>query len=307
VENVLHYLVACLEVPATVGETLDVGGADVQSYRELMGHMAEALGLRPRLVVPVPLLTPRLSSLWIHLVTPLSARIARPLAEGLRNPVVCRDDRAVRLMPQRLLSAREAIHAAVAAARAGRAETRWSDAGPVPGDPEWAGGTAFEDRREVHLTAGPSEVFRAVCRLGGDRGWGAADPLWRLRGALDRLVGGPGLRRGRRDPERLAYGDALDFWRVTALEHDRRLELRAEMRLPGEAVLELTVEPSELLHGGTRLVQTARFQPRGLLGLLYWAAVSPLHPFVFRSLLRAVQEGAEGTVEDDLPASPGGR
>jgi uncharacterized protein YbjT (DUF2867 family) len=307
VENVLHYLVACLEVPATVGETLDVGGADVQSYRELMGHMAEALGLRPRLVVPVPLLTPRLSSLWIHLVTPLSHRIARPLAEGLRNPVVCRDDRAARLMPQRLLSAREAIGAAVDAARTGRAETRWSDAGPVPGDPDWAGGTVFVDRREVHLRTGPAAVWRAACRLGGERGWGAADPLWRLRGALDRLVGGPGLRRGRRDPERLAYGDALDFWRVTALEHDRRLELRAEMRLPGEAVLELTVEPSELLHGGTRLVQTARFQPRGLLGLLYWAAVSPLHPFVFRSLLRAVQEGAEGTVEDDLPASPGGR
>lgn len=291
VANVLEYLVACLEVPETAGEALDVGGPDVLSYRELMAHMAEAVGLGRRLVLPVPLLTPRLSSLWIHLVTPLSHRIARPLAEGLRNPVICRDHRAARLMPQPLLPAREAIRASVEAAREGRAETRWSDAGPIPGDPDWAGGSTLEDRREVHLEAGPGEVFRSICRLGGARGWGTADWLWRLRGHLDRLVGGPGLRRGRRDPERLAYGDAVDFWRVTGLERNRRLELRAEMKLPGQAVLALEVEPSEILYGGTRLVQTARFKPRGVAGLLYWWAVSPFHPFVFRALLGAIEKG----------------
>lgn len=308
VENVLEYLAACLEVPETAGEVLDVGGPDVLSYRELMALMARSLGLPPRLVLPVPLLTPRLSSLWIHLVTPLSQRIARPLAEGLRNPVVCRDDRAARLMPQPLLPAGEAIEMAVEAARAGQAETRWSDAGPLLGDPDWAGGSTFEDRREVHLEAGPGDVFRAVCQLGGGHGWGAADWLWRLRGRIDRLVGGPGLRRGRRDPERLAYGDAVDFWRVTGLERSRRLELRAEMKLPGEAVLELQVEPSDLLYGGTRLIQTARFKPRGLAGLLYWWAVAPFHPFVFRALLAAIAEGAaRGPSRPEAPGSKGSR
>lgn len=294
VGDVLHYLVACLEEPSTTGEVLDIGGPDVLSYRELMGLMAQALGLRRRLVIPLPLLTPRLSSLWIHLVTPLSASIARPLAEGLRNPVVCRDDRALRLMPHRPIPVAEAIRAAVDAARSGGAETRWSDAGPIPGDPDWAGGRVFVDRREVHLEAGAPEVFRALCRIGGSRGWGAASGLWRFRGFLDRLVGGPGLRRGRRDPDHLAFGDALDFWRVTAVEPPRRLELRAEMRLPGEATLELVVAPSDLFSGGSRLVQTARFRPRGLAGIAYWMVVAPFHPFVFRSLLESIRREVQG-------------
>ncbi len=290
VHNVLEYLVRVLETEETIGRVFDIGGTEILSYRDLMRIMAEALALPRRLVLPVPVLTPRLSSLWIHLVTPLSHRIARPLAEGLRNRVVCRSDTARRLMPQRLLSVREAIQAALGQQRSDHVETSWSDAGPIPGDPDWAGGTTFTDHREIGVEAPPAAVFRAVCRIGGGNGWYAADLLWRVRGWLDRLVGGPGLRRGRRDSERLAYGDALDFWRVTGVEPGRRLELRAEMKLPGEALLEF-----EIAGAGdrSRLSQTARFKPRGLAGLLYWFAVLPLHGIVFRGMLRGIRRTAE--------------
>jgi len=288
VENVLHYLVACLEVPETAGRTLDVGGPEVVTYLQMMQATAKALGLGRRIILPVPVLTPRLSSLWIHLVTPIDRRIARPLAEGLRNRVVCRDDEAARLMPQRLLPLEESLREAVAPPRG--VETSWSDAGRVPGDPDWAGGTVYADRREVLAAAPPNAAFRAICRVGGGHGWYAADWLWHLRGALDRLVGGPGLRRGRRHPDQVAYGDALDFWRVTRVEEGRRLDLRAEMRLPGEALLSFEVEPAE---GGSRVVQTARFKPRGLLGLAYWFAVSPLHAIVFGGMIRGIRRKAE--------------
>jgi hypothetical protein len=238
----------------------------------------------------VPVLTPRLSSLWIHLVTPVSHRIARPLAEGLRNPVVCRSDGARELMPQRLLPVAEAIDAALGRLAAAEVETSWLDAGPVPGDPDWAGGTTFVDRREIPVAAPVPTVFAAVCRIGGGHGWYAADLLWRVRGALDRLAGGPGLRRGRRHPDRIGFGDALDFWRVTGIEQDRRLRLRAEMKLPGEAELEFDLEPTG---GGTRLVQEARFAPRGLAGLAYWYGVLPLHGVVFRGMLLGIRREAE--------------
>ncbi|HEX6212403.1 MAG TPA: SDR family oxidoreductase [Methylomirabilota bacterium] len=299
--NVLTYLVACLSTPGTVGATLDIGGPDVLTYRALMDLMAEELGLRRRLVIPVPVLTPRLSSLWIHLVTPVSHRIARPLAEGLANRVVCRDDRAARLMPQPLLSAREAIRLALVQERQHEVETVWSDAGPMTGDPDWAGGTVFVEQRETLVAAPPATVYRAVCRLGGRHGWYGADWLWALRGTLDRLVGGPGLRRGRRDPERLAYGDAVDFWRVSAVEPGRRLALRAEMRLPGQALLEFAIAPAGK-PGYSRLVQTARFRPRGLLGLAYWYAVLPLHGVVFGRILEGIRRAAEADVAGALRA-----
>jgi uncharacterized protein YbjT (DUF2867 family) len=291
--NVLTYLVACLSVPATSGRTLDIGGPDVVSYLELMRIMAEERGLRRRLVIPVPVLTPQLSSLWIHLVTPLSHRIARPLAEGLRNPVVCRDDEAARLMPQRLLGVREAIRVALEQVARHEVETGWFDAGPIPGDPDWAGGTVFVDRREVEVAASPEEVFATISRIGGETGWYGLDWLWRLRGALDHLAGGPGLRRGRRHAERLAFGDAIDFWRVTAAEPGRRLALRAEMRLPGEALLEFEVAPVPGRAGRSRLVQTARFAPRGLLGIAYWYAVLPFHRIVFGRMLDGIRRAAE--------------
>jgi uncharacterized protein YbjT (DUF2867 family) len=292
VRNVLRYLVACLETPETVGRTLDIGGADTMTYQEIMQCMAEALGLRKRLIIPVPVLTPRLSSLWIHLVTPLSHKIARPLAEGLRNRVVCRNNDVAQLIPQRLLTIREAIDAALGKVRGHEIQTAWSDAGVIPGDPDWSGGKVFVDRRSVQTSARPESVFRAVCRIGGGQGYYAADFLWRVRGWLDRLVGGPGLRRGRRDPDEVTYGDALDFWRVTGLDKNRRLKLRAEMRLPGEASLEFEIRPDER-EKMCRLVQTARFKPKGFWGLAYWYAVLPLHGIVFNGMLQGIRRTAE--------------
>jgi uncharacterized protein YndB with AHSA1/START domain len=192
-------------------------------------------------------------------------------------------------MPQELLGVREAIRAALDRVAHDAVETSWSMAGPVPGDPDWAGGTVFADRRSLLVEAPPEAVWRAVVRIGGGHGWYAADGLWRLRGWMDRLVGGPGLRRGRRDPEEVGYGEALDFWRVTGIDRNRRLALRAEMKLPGEALLEFTLEPEA---GGTRLTQTARFLPRGLAGLAYWYAVLPLHAVVFRGMLQGVRRAA---------------
>ena len=292
VRDVLYYLIAALETPATTGRTLDIGGPDVWSYAKVMREMASALRLRRRLVIPVPVLTPRLSSLWIHLVTPLHASIARPLAEGLKNRVVCRSDEALRLMPHQCLAIREAMDAALAKIHAGAVETAWSDAGVMPGDPSWAGGTVFIDRREVITPASPAAVWAAVSALGGERGYYAVDWLWRLRGIMDRFTGGPGLRRGRRSSDELRLGDALDFWRVTAIDPPHRLELTAEMKLPGVATLSFDVDPAPAPGAGTRLIMTARFRPRGLLGIAYWYSVLPLHGIVFRGMLRGLVRAA---------------
>jgi uncharacterized protein YbjT (DUF2867 family) len=290
VENVIAYLVGVLSAPATIGGVFDIGGPETLCYSDIMRVMAEELGLPRRWIIPIPVLTPRLSSYWIHLVTPLSHKIAVPLAEGLKNPVVCRDNRILSLVPQKLLTVREAIGAALSQVAAHQVETNWSMAGPMPGDPDWSGGTVFRDTREVAIEAPRAAAFRAVCRLGGGRGWYAANWLWIIRGWLDRLAGGPGLRRGRRDPDTLRYGDALDFWRVVGIEEDRRLSLRAEMRLPGEALLEFRIEPGS--DGGCILRQTALFQPRGLFGLLYWYAVLPFHQIVFRGMLAGIRRDA---------------
>ncbi|MFG0297180.1 MAG: SDR family oxidoreductase [Maioricimonas sp. JB045] len=292
VRNVLHYLVECLRVPETAGQTLDVGCEEIMTYEQLMQIMAAELGLRKRWIVPVPVLTPRLSSLWIGLVTPVSSQIARPLAEGLRNRTVCRDMRAAELMPQELFGVREAIAAALANVRSSGIETSWSMAGEMPGDPEWSGGTVFRDERDCEIEASPEEVFRTVSRIGGVHGYWGGDFLWRLRGLMDQLVGGPGLRRGRRDPDELRFGEAVDFWRVTALEKGRQLRLRAEMKLPGVAELDFVIDPVDSTR--TRLTQTARFRPRGLFGIAYWYAVLPLHHFVFQYLLNGIRREAEG-------------
>ena len=290
VRNVIGYLAGTLAVAATTGGTFDIGGPEVLCYRDIMRIMAEELGVRRRWIIPVPVLTPRLSSYWIHLVTPLSSDIAKPLAEGLKNPVVCRENRITKLIPQELLTVRESISAALSKVAGHQVETNWSMAGPIPGDPDWAGGTVFRDSRELDVDAPASAVFRAVCRVGGGHGWYAADWLWKIRGWGDHLLGGPGLRRGRRDPEMVGYGEALDFWRVVGYERDRRLALRAEMKLPGEAMLEFLVTPGAA--GQCTLRQTALFRPRGLFGLMYWYAVVPFHYIVFRGMLLGIQREA---------------
>ena len=220
----------------------------------------------------------------------MSKEIAKPLAEGLRNPVVCREQRIVTLIPQELLTVRQSIATALKKIAARDVETNWSMAGVIPGDPDWAGGTVFRDERKVTVAAPDWAVYRAVCRVGGGHGWYAADWLWKLRGWMDVMVGGPGLRRGRRDPEAVGYGEALDFWRVVGIERDRWLALRAEMKLPGEARLEFVIR--EAGPGKSELTQRALFAPKGLFGLLYWYAVVPLHHVVFNGMLRGIEREA---------------
>jgi len=305
IRDVIRYLVACLGVPETTGRTIDIGGPDILSYDRLMRLMAERLGLRRRLVIPVGVLSPGLSSRWIHLVTPIGHHLARPLAEGLRNRLVCRDAEAVALMPGPLLSAEEAIASSLEEQRGGGAPTSWTDAGVMPGDPGWSGGAKFRDRRERLAWATPDAVVRSLGRIGGETGYFASNFLWRIRGALDRLVGGPGLRRGRRSRDVLRFGDAVDFWRVTGLDPGRRIELTAEMRLPGEAKLEWSLEPRP--GGRTLVIQTATFRPKGLLGLVYWWAVWPLHAVVFNGMLRGLCREAEAAGAGPPQARPSGQ
>lgn len=300
VRDVLHYLIAALETPATTGKTLDIGGPDIWSYAQIMHEMSAALRLRRRLIIPVPVLTPRLSSLWIHLVTPLAANIARPLAEGLRNRVVCRNDEATRLMPHTCLTIREAMDAALVKVELDAVETAWSDAGVMPGDPAWAGGTEFIDHREAVANAPCAAAWSAVCSIGGERGYFGGNWLWHLRGMMDRAIGGPGLRRGRRNAYELRVGDALDFWRVTTLDATRKLVLTAEMKLPGVATLSFEILPQSESPNRCTIVVTARFRPRGFFGIAYWYSVVPLHGIVFRGMLKGLVNAAE----TDQPGVP---
>lgn len=293
VTNVLEYLVGCLNQPETMGRTLDIGGPDILSYRELFDVYARVAKLRPRIIIPVPVLTPRLSSYWIQLVTPVPASLARPLAEGLRNKVVCRENSIRELVPTRLLTAEEAIARALDRTVRHEAQTCWSDAGAqrVPewidcGDASYAGGTVLESAHTLTLGATPSEVWAALVRLGGDEGWLYGDLLWKIRGLADKMIGGPGLRRGRRHPHELRVGDALDFWRVLVVEENRRLRLLAEMKLPGEALLQFDVEEEGPRR--TRLTLRARFLPRGLWGIVYWYPLMPVHGPLFRGMLTAL-------------------
>ena len=302
IRDVLRYLVQCLNVPATVGRVIDVGGADILTYREMMQVMAVANGLTRRLIIPVPVLTPRLSSGWISWVTPVNASIARPLAEGLRNRTVCRNDVAAELMPGSLMGVKAAIHAALGKLAAGEIETRWSTAGEMPGDPSWSGGTTLRDERCTEVNACGADTFQAICRIGGKYGYWGADWLWSLRGWMDKLVGGPGLRRGRRHPTEIRYGEAVDFWRVNGYHPRELLRLRAEMKLPGQAELEFHVEG--MPNGRCRVRQIAKFRPRGLFGLAYWYSVLPLHSFVFPTMLKGIKRDAEALVSQRDDAVP---
>lgn len=292
IRDVLYWLVECLQSPKTTGRVIEIGSPDVISYRELMQVAAEELGLRRRLIITVPVLTPRLSSAWISLVTPVPYQIARPLADGLSNRVVVTDHSVQEVMPYEALSVREAIREALSATQSGRIETRWSVAGPVPGDPDWAGGKVFVDERAIDIEANAESVFAAVCRVGGGHGWYAGDLLWRIRGWMDQAVGGPGLRRGRRHPEHIEFGETLDFWRVVGLQRNKSLSLRAEMKLPGEAQLEFDINPSER-DDHVRLAMRAKYRPRGLAGIAYWYAVVPLHNIVFGGMLNGIRDTAE--------------
>lgn len=292
IRNVLDYLVAALGHPESAGRVVEIGGADVVTYGDMMTGYARERGLR-RWLLPVPVLTPRLSSYWVHLVTPIPAAIAQPLIDGLKNEVVVRSTAARELFPEIApVGYREAVRRSLARLEAGRVETSWHDAlassqgDLAPVELEEREGMILERRQRI-VAAPPERVFRAFSSLGGARGWLYMNWAWHLRGALDRLAGGVGMRRGRRDPVELGPGDALDFWRVEAVEPGRLLRLRAEMKVPGRAWLQFEAHEHP---EGTLLGQTAFFAPKGLSGFLYWYLLYPLHALIFSGLARRLGE-----------------
>src|SRR5579872_1452348 len=301
VHDVLRYLVGSAALPAGVSRRFDIGGPDILTYAEMMHRYSEAAGLQPRVLIPVPLLTPRLSSLWVGLVTPVPAALAMPLVESLRNEVVCSEHDIASYIPdppEGLVPLDRAIALALRHTREGEVSTRWSSAAtpgapsdPLPSDPSWAGGSLYVDSRTSVVHAPPAALWRVIEGIGGETGWYSFPAAWAVRGLLDRLAGGVGLRRGRRDPRHLLAGDALDFWRVEAIEPGRLLRLRAEMKLPGLAWLELSVgqDPAGL----TTYRQRAIFRPRGLAGHAYWRSISPFHGVVFGGMLRNITAAAE--------------
>lgn len=297
IRDVLDYLVAALDRPAARGRVVEIGGADVLTYGEMMLGYARVRGLR-RLLLPVPVLTPRLSSYWVHWVTPVPASIARPLIEGLRNEAVVRDGAARELFPEIVpLGYEAAVRRALARLEGGASETRWSDSlasshGDRPVVLFKLEEGMVRERRERVVAASAGDLFAVFTSLGGDRGWLAWNFAWRLRGVLDRLIGGVGLRRGRRDATALRVGDAVDFWRVEAVERGRLLRLRAEMKVPGRAWLQFEAvdEPGPGGAPRARLVQSAFFAPKGLAGLLYWYALYPIHGRIFDRLATRIGE-----------------
>lgn len=287
-------------MPAGINRTFDIGGPDVLSYQDMMQAYARAAGIPRRVILPINMLSPGLSSHWVNLVTPVPASIARPLVESLRHPAVCREADIKEYIPdppEGLLTFEDAVSLALERIRGADVATRWSDAltpgrpsDPLPSDPDWSGGTLYEDVRVIESTASPERMWRVVESIGGENGWYAANFLWHVRGQFDRLVGGVGLRRGRRDPNSLMVGDAVDFWRVEERIAPHRLRLRAEMRMPGRAWLEFSIEPAGT---GSILLQRAVYWPRSFAGHVYWWSVAPFHAFVFPPMARRIAERAE--------------
>lgn len=301
IRDVLHYLARIIDDTDTVDRVLDIAGPDVVTYAEMMQTFAEVAGLPRRLIVPVPVLSPGLSSRWVGLVTPLPAGVARPLIDSLRHEVVQRDHEIDLLVPHDPLPFRTAIELALRRTRAEAVDTRWSDAGftpadSIPGDPEWSGGATFTDHQTVDTTAAPAALYEAFARIGGANGYYVADWAWWIRGFADKVIGGPGLRRGRRHPVDLRAGESLDFWRVVRSDHGEQLVLQAEMKVPGKAWLTWRIEPADGDDPAAtvRLHQIAFFAPKGLFGRAYWFAMYPFHWLIFQRMAHAIVRTAEG-------------
>lgn len=292
VEDVLTYLTMALDHPPGDSRTYEIGGPDQVSYGDLMREYARQRGLK-RLMIPVPFLSARLSSLWLGLVTPVYATIGRKLVDSLRNPTVVHDPSALQAFPLRPMPLAAAIQRALSNEDQKFATTRWQDAVSSSMAPRRFGGEQFGNRlvdcRTIAVNIPPEQAFAPIQRIGGRNGWYYGNFLWRIRGFMDLLVGGPGLRRGRRHPVELNVGDTLDCWRVEKIDAPHSLRLRAEMRLPGRAWLEFSVTPKD---GGSEITQTAMFDPVGLFGLGYWYSIWPLHQFVFAGMLRNIAVAA---------------
>lgn len=301
IRDVLHYLVKSAELPPEINRAFDIGGPDVFRYFQLMNGYAKEAGLKERLILALPVLTPWLASQWVNLVTPIPRSLAVPIIESLLHDAVMKNHDIDDVIPppaEGLTGFRRSVELALVRMRSGEVETSWRNtevigapSDPLPSDPEWAGHTVYTDSREVTVAAPSDELWKVVESIGGDNGWYSLPVAWAARGLLDKLVGGVGLRRGRRDPDKLLTGDALDFWRVEKIERGSFLRLRAEMKLPGLAWLEFTVTPVSEEH--STLSQRAIFFPQGLGGRLYWFAVTPLHGIVFAGMARSMGKAAE--------------
>ena len=294
IRDVLRYLVGSATIDSSVNRDFDIGGPDVFTYMEMMQIYAEVAGLRRRIIIPLPVLTPKLASGWIGLVTPVPVTLAKRLVASLKHEVVARNDDIRKYVPDHpegLTDFRKAVSLALTRIKNLEVETRWSSAQtpgthsqPLPTDPDWAGGSLYKDERKYLSQDSVETVWQRVEAIGGDNGYSTATWAWELRGLMDRFVGGVGLRRGRRDPLNLREGESLDFWRVEVIERPKLLRLRAEMKLPGLAWLEFRVEKNS--DGMTLLTQRALYHPRGLFGHLYWWAVFPMHGIVFPSMAK---------------------
>jgi hypothetical protein len=301
VRDALHYLAEAAGLPEETSGSFDIGGPDVLTYAEMMRGYARAAGIRQPWVLPLPVLTPWLAAQWVNLVTPIPRSLAVPLVESLQHDCVVRDRSLDRLVPPPeggLTGYARAVELALAKIEAGTVETTWATAhavdqpaDPLPSDPEWAGRTVFTDERERGTDAPAEGVWRVIESIGGDNGWYSLPWAWSVRGWMDKLGGGVGLARGRRNRQSLRLGDVVDWWRVEELVPGRLLRLRAEMRVPGRAWLELSVEPRG---GGSVYRQRAVFLPRGLAGRLYWLAVLPFHGIVFRSMAERITAAGAG-------------
>jgi uncharacterized protein YbjT (DUF2867 family) len=305
IRDVIAYLVGCLAHEETIGKTYDIGGPDILTYRDLLDIYAEEAGLAKRLIIPVPVLTPTLSALWIHLVSPVPKSIALPLTQGLTSDAVCTENRIQSIIPQQLVSCRKAIRLALDRIQQEKVDTCWMDAGRLLepewahcGDASWAGGTILNCGYRARFQATANDVWRSVSRIGGKTGWYFGNFLWSLRGLIDRLGGGVGLRRGRRHPNEIGVGDALDFWRVLEVEPPHRLLLVAEMKLPGEALLEFQINTNA--ENETELRMLSRFLPKGLLGILYWYALYPFHQWIFHGMLNGIAR----SIQKPITAGP---
>ena len=311
VHDVLSYLVGVATLPAEVSRRFDIGGPDVLTYLDMMKRYAVVAGLRKRLIIPVPLLTPRLSGHWVNLVTPVPAALAKPLVRSLVNEVVCAEDDIKTYLPdppEGLLGFEDSARRALRQVRQATVETRWSSASwpgapsdPLPSDPAWAGGSLYEDLRQRQVDAEPQDLWRVIEGIGGEHGWYSFPLAWAVRGQVDRLFGGVGLGRGRRDPDELYVGESLDFWRVEEIVENKLLRLRAEMKVPGAAWLELGVEVED---GRTIFVQRALFHPRGLAGHAYWWSVAPFHGVVFGGMVANIAGAAHRAALERRAAIP---
>lgn len=300
IRDVLRYLVGCADLPDDVNRTFDIGGRDVLTYQLMMQRYAAVAGLRRRVIVPVPVLSPYLSGHWVGVVTPVPASIARPLVESLRNEVVCQESDIQRYIPpppEGLLTFEKAVALALARIRDANVTTRWSGASvpgapaePLPHDPTWSGGSLYTDDRTAEVPADVTALWGVIEGIGGRNGWYSFPLAWEVRGLLDRMAGGVGLRRGRRNARTLRVGEPVDFWRVEELIPGRLLRLRAEMKMPGLAWLELQAEARP--GGGSQYRQLATYHPRGLAGHAYWWSVAPFHGIVFGSMVRNISAAA---------------